>query len=280
MKKNGNGYNIYCSQLGKKYNLSYFKNIYSEFENKLKSEYFNDAGFLVIRDDSNYMIANIKSHGNFIDSKTQSVHTHSDLFSFELFINEKSFIIDPGTFVYTSNYSLRNLYRSTMMHNTASIDNKSQEEINEKNLFQMTNYSNPSLEAFKENKHEIFFSAKHEGYKRLKNPVIHQRSINYYKKNKEWVILDSFDGNGNNVIELAYHFSDKVILELKNKNSFITKSTGTNIEISFSSKSDFKVLKSNYSLSKSYGTLNKAEKLVIRFDGKLPYSLETIIRKI
>ena len=82
------------------------------------------------------------------------------------------------------------------------------------------------------------------------------------------------------MIELAYHFSDKLILELKNKNSFITKSSGTNIEISFSSKSDFKVLKSNYSLSKSYGTLNKAEKLVISFDGKLPYSVETIIRKI
>ena len=261
MKENGNGYNIYCSQLGKKYNLKNYNNIYPYRKSTLRSKYINDAGFLIIRDGLNYMITNIKSRGNYLDSKIQTVHTHSDLLSFELFINDKTFIVDPGTYAYSSDSKLRNLYRSTIMHNTAIIDNNNQEHVNDKKIFEMSNNSNPNLELFKETNNSIFFSAYHDGYKRLKNSVIHKRTVNYNKKNKSWSISDSFLGNGTNLIETAFHFSEKVQLLSHKKNSFITKSIGSNIKISFTSKSKFKVLKRNYLLSKVLEFFTNQKKL-------------------
>ena len=166
------------------------------------------------------------------------------------------------------------------MHNTAIIDNNNQEHVNDKKIFEMSNNSNPNLELFKETNNSIFFSAYHEGYKRLKNSVIHKRTVNYNKKNKSWSISDSFLGNGTNLIETAFHFSEKVQLLSHKKNSFITKSIGSNIKISFTSKSKFKVLKRNYLLSKSFGIFHKSEKIVTRFEGNLPYDIKTIIKKI
>ena len=59
--------------------------------------------------------------------------------------------------MYSSDSKLRNLYRSTIMHNTAAIDNNNQEHVNDKKIFEMSNNSNPNLELFKETNNDIFF---------------------------------------------------------------------------------------------------------------------------
>lgn len=50
-------------------------------------------------------------------------------------IDGKEIFIDPGTYVYNSNYEMRNKFRSTCMHNTVQIENEEQNLIDFDNLF-------------------------------------------------------------------------------------------------------------------------------------------------
>jgi hypothetical protein len=56
-------------------------------------------------------------------------HAHCDINSICIDIADKAFIVDPGTFTYTGNAQLRNLYRSSYLHNSILIKDEEQYEI-------------------------------------------------------------------------------------------------------------------------------------------------------
>src|SRR5688572_27403083 len=89
---------------------------------ELKSKAFRDAGLYVMRAGDNYLLGCCGEVG------TAGIgnHKHNDLLSFELYVNDKAFIIDPGAYVYTRNPGWRNLFRSTAYHNTVVIDGQEQ----------------------------------------------------------------------------------------------------------------------------------------------------------
>lgn len=59
-------------------------------------------------------------------------HFHNDIGSFELNVDGKDFIIDPGTYCYTEDLGMRNMMRSTFMHNTVALEEEQNPlEINE-----------------------------------------------------------------------------------------------------------------------------------------------------
>jgi hypothetical protein len=53
-------------------------------------------------------------------------HAHNDDFSFCLDWRGQSVIVDPGTFLYTSDRAARDRFRSTLSHNTVEIDGREQ----------------------------------------------------------------------------------------------------------------------------------------------------------
>lgn len=59
-------------------------------------------------------------------------HEHNDELSFELFAGDRTWIVDPGSFVYTQDYAARNMFRSTEYHNNPIIFSP---EIVEQNNF-------------------------------------------------------------------------------------------------------------------------------------------------
>ena len=52
-------------------------------------------------------------------------------------------IVDPGSYVYTSDPDARNLFRSTRSHNTISVDGEEQNEFRPDWLFRMFEKANP-----------------------------------------------------------------------------------------------------------------------------------------
>ncbi|MHC4518485.1 MAG: heparinase II/III family protein [Planctomycetota bacterium] len=73
---------------------------------------FPDAGWVVIRQDPWQVVLCMGGA-----SKEGGGHTHCDILSFSLFGDGLGFIVDPGTYLYTSDPSTRRLLRSSLSHN-------------------------------------------------------------------------------------------------------------------------------------------------------------------
>ena len=275
-KKYDNGYNIYCALLGEKYNINLYNKI-EDFKGQIKSIGFKDAGFYLMRNDKNYLIFNGATRGLYSDKKSSGIHTHSDLFSFDLFINDKAFIVDPGTFTYTSNKLERNLFRGTRKHNTVVVDGQNQDKLSENDLFQMSKSSTAKIKKWTTNQYHDIISAEHNGYMRLKEPVNHLRTITFEKLAQTWLIIDQLTGSGIHDFEVMFHFNENIKIEIVDEKTIISKSKGLNIKLSFSSNSVFKIVKELSYISKSYGTKVKSHSINIKSTSSCPFNLETRI---
>jgi hypothetical protein len=135
---------------------------------KLKSKAYKAGGYYILRSDKFYCLIRCGE----LSFRGQGVHSHNDQLSFELNVDGEDFIIDPGVFVYSADYKMRNLFRSTEMHNTLAIQGYEQNDYEEKNLFYMKEQTFAECIEFSENK----FVGRHFGYKD-KCGVVHERTI-------------------------------------------------------------------------------------------------------
>ncbi len=145
-------------------------------------------------------------------------HTHCDVLSFELFWGTEDIIIDPGTFVYTSNLRARNKFRGTRAHNTVLIDNQEQDKFG-LDPFTVEQLTQLKVISWKEDNEKIIFCAQHNGYQRLNSSIIHQREFQYWRKQKLLVIKDTFKGTGEHLIEWNFHLAPQIKVWLKNRSS-------------------------------------------------------------
>jgi len=101
----------------------------------------------------------------------KGTHDHNDHLSFVYYKDGNPIIIDPGTGCYTNNRKLRNIMRSTRMHNTLYLNNIEQNIINESQPFNLCS----------NNKSECEFITKNEFIGLFRYPpeigVMHRRKI-------------------------------------------------------------------------------------------------------
>ena len=169
----------------------------------IKSRAFTDAGWYVMRDNMNYCIISCGPNGH----NGNGGHTHNDKLSFELSIDGKDVIVDPGTYVYTSDYRMRNLFRNSKYHNTVVADGKEINRFNPIELFWIHNDTGGNIKTWKVGEEYIFFEGEHYGYQRFKNHITHKRQILFNKKLACWVTKDIFIGNGKHTFEFYFHFA-------------------------------------------------------------------------
>ncbi|MFT5725590.1 MAG: hypothetical protein ACI9JN_002715 [Bacteroidia bacterium] len=86
-------------------------------------EYFSDFQLVIIKNDNLYLALGGISNPNQHHSLG---HTHNDKLAIELRIDQTDVLFNPGTFVYTPEPPLRNMFRSVRSHNTISINNQEQ----------------------------------------------------------------------------------------------------------------------------------------------------------
>lgn len=98
---------------------------------------YPDANLAIMRQDDAYLLVNNSGYSRIVPEGQDLIgtHTHNDHLSFEFSLGNNDIIVDPGTFVYTSNIRERNCYRSTWKHNTIVVDEEEQNEIVANNAF-------------------------------------------------------------------------------------------------------------------------------------------------
>jgi len=220
----------------------------------IKSKAFPDAGWYVMRDNKNYCIVSCGPNG----MGGNGGHTHNDKLSFELCIDEEDIIVDPGTYVYTSNPGMRNKFRSTAAHNTVVIDGEEQNRFNKRSLFGIRDKAAGRCLLWERGEEYDTFIGEYEGYKRLKKPVAHQRKIKFYKKEGKLEITDRFEGNG------EHNLQWNLILSPETKKLKI-KST------------HLKWHKRLGYYSVEYGVIAKTSELYSEINRKLPFNMRFMI---
>jgi hypothetical protein len=166
------------------------------------------------------------------DSKAPSGHRHNSRLSFELYAGDKTFIVDPGTYLYTPDPEKRNLFRSTAYHNTVVVDQEEQNRISPKALFQTGTEARVKLNRFQSTAEYDILDLVHTGYERLENPVVHRRQILFDKKENYWIIRDILEGSGSHRYDLYFHFTPLNIQQDQDSTLIVkTGCTGTNLAI-------------------------------------------------
>jgi len=152
----------------------------------LGSRAFPDGGIYLMRNDDLYMIIDVGPIGqNGIGG-----HAHNDVLSFELYSGDRTWIGDPGTYVYTADYETRTLFRSTAYHNTVVLNGQEQNRFDMQNVFSMEDDAQPHVLRWETTQRYDLLVAEHTGYERLPEPVTLRRTIFLDKNEELWLVRD------------------------------------------------------------------------------------------
>lgn len=231
------------------------RNVQDVFWSKYKqSKYYEDAGFVIYRKEGIYLFVSDSEYSKIPDMKATSVptHTHNDALSIVLNVAGIDIIVDPGSYVYTSNKAERNHFRSTAMHNTVIVDMEEQNQLPSSRMFFVNmNINNRQLTM---NENSILGS-----YETMQGKTLHVREIKLHdgsiiikdrilKKNNQKV-KSTFCSNYHLAAGLMPFQSEKGVIVPVGVKEFVISS---NLEAS---------IEDDY-VSESYGRLKRSKTLV------------------
>lgn len=171
-------------------------------EPKNQVKLYPDAGAFIARQDGTYlMVTNAK-----VGTKGFGNHKHNDQLGFELHIAGEPVIVDPGSYVYTSDFAARNHFRSTAAHATLSIDSTEQNEINPEWLFRMFEKADAEHISHGERDGIARYGGRHVGYKRLASPVVHSRQFELQLASGRLQVTDTLEATGQAEHLLVWRF--------------------------------------------------------------------------
>ena len=170
------------------------------------SKLFPDAGLAVMRTGAHYLLA---SNG-IVGTKGFGNHKHNDQLSFEYHHGGVPLIVDPGSFVYTSDFDARNLFRSTASHNTLLVDAVEQNEMRPEWIFRLFESSNAEHVLFDERPDAICYAGRHHGYERLPEGVTHEREFRLKKADGALEFTDRLHGRGAHQLRWHFHLAPGV----------------------------------------------------------------------
>ena len=226
------------------------KNIYQEKFLK-KSEKFENGGYYLLQNDSIYCIIRCGE----LSLRGQGGHSHNDQLSIELNVCGEDFFVDTGTGVYTADKNIRNLFRSTEMHNTVSIQNIEQNKFETNELFKMQEETFAKCLEFSNTK----FKGIHYGYINKIN-CTHVREV--ILEEKVLNLIDLLEGNEGSI---NFNLHPEVSIVKKGKNEIILEKNNVRLKILTGDKF-YQIQESMF--SKKYGKIEKNKKIKINFKNK------------
>jgi hypothetical protein len=168
-----------------------------------ESHAFRESGYFVMRDGwtktSNYLLVDCGPHG-----AANCGHAHADALSIELAAKGRTLLVDPGTYTYTGSAEMRDLFRSSMAHNTLCVDGESSSVP--AGPFHWQRIACTKLIAWHTHAAFDYFEGAHDGYERLPQPLTHTRSL-LFLKGRYFVMRDHLSTQGTHQYDLRFHFS-------------------------------------------------------------------------
>jgi hypothetical protein len=147
-----------------------------------------------------------------------AAHGHADALAMTLSMGGEEMLIDPGTYAYHTQRQWRDYFRSTAAHNTVEVDGMNQSAIG--GSFMWLHKANAVALA-----HDAahLFEGKHDGYLRLRDPVLHRRVIRFDAKRNTVQVEDILECLGEHEVALHWHFAEGCHAEADGNTLHVTK---------------------------------------------------------
>ncbi len=208
--------------------LEIFESLVSEKPDK-NSRAFKDGGYFVMRDgwtkDDNFLVIDSGEVG-----ALKGGHGHADTLSFELAVGGRTLLVDSGTYTYHKSKEIRDFFRSSVAHNTLTIDEKSSSQFGGK--FDWENRAEASVTQWISQERFDFFDGSHNGYRRLENsPADYSRSV-LFLKNDYWIMRDYVKSAGEHSYQQNFHFdpeTNPLIENIEGGKSCVTEHSNNDV---------------------------------------------------
>lgn len=139
--------------------------------------------------------------------QTIAAHGHADALAFTLSVGGCEFLIDPGTYTYHGHNAWRQYFRGTAAHNTLRVDGQDQSQSG--GNFMWLRKASAGCSLWRTSPERDVFEGWHDGYTRLRDPVVHRRRIVLEKRTRQIVIEDTLLMSGTHDVELFFHCSER-----------------------------------------------------------------------
>lgn len=237
------------------------------------SQAFENGGFYVLRDHRNHIFVDCGPLG----LAGRGGHGHNDLLAFEAALDGTHLVTDCGAYLYSANFRERNNFRCTAYHNTPRVDG---EEINRfvrpDYLWVLHNDARHSTVEFLSGREESSIAGSHDGYLRLRDPVVVKRRFKLNHPACTLEILHEFEGKGEHLIEVPFHLAPGIHAGVPERNSVLLEGTGNRFRMSWDG-SDWELRATPARVSKSYGTCVEATCLTLARQGSIMPLLVRIV---
>jgi Heparinase II/III-like protein/Heparinase II/III N-terminus len=172
-------------------------------DGRIESQAFADAGTYIMREGDLYLLFNASGNGLY----GRGSHGHNDALSVEVSACGSSFLVDPGTYVYSHDLKERHLFRSTAYHSTVEVDTAEQNTTAERLPFVLGDEAHPRVLLWETTDERDLVVAEHDGYRRLPAPITHRRAVEFDKRERYWIIEDTLEGSGEHLFRFRFHMA-------------------------------------------------------------------------
>jgi hypothetical protein len=245
---------------------------------------FEESGYVMMRDGwsagSTCALIDCGPHGALTYG-----HAHADALSLEFAALGKTWIVDPGTFTYTADASLRDLFRLTGAHNTVMVDGESQSVP--AGSFSWNSVAQTSFDDFIVGDGFDYFEASHYGYERLPDPVTHTRAVICPKTSARdrstaalptyLIVRDVLKASKQHRYEMRYHFAPGCMAFAADNYVVVTEPGGRRLRIVVFGQSEVRASVREGWVSRAYGQREPALFASFEASGEGPQQFTTFI---
>lgn len=175
---------------------------------------FEDAGITVLRTDPDtgpeiWCRCDGGPHG----FGSIAAHAHADALAVEVRYAGIEVLVDPGTYCYHNQLLWRSYFRSTLAHNTVEVDGTSQAV--EGGPFLWRTRPSSTVAGLDVDAAAMTWTAEHDGYQRLADPVRHRREVCLDRERRVLTITDHLDAAGAHTVRIPLHLGPEVAVTIE-----------------------------------------------------------------
>lgn len=157
-----------------------------------------------------------------------AAHGHADALGMLLQVGGHEILIDPGTFAYHTEPEWRRYFRGTSAHNCVVIDGCDQSQ--QGGNFMWSRHAQSRCREFAPDGEVQRFAGEHDGYRRLRDPVLHRREVRFRPRDSIFEILDTVRCDGTHRVCRRWHFAEDLVPESREGSYVVAKA---NVSVSF-----------------------------------------------